>query len=350
MDFADQLYLIAGNAPPEEEKYKNVRYRHCPEITTKNRWKNLLRLFQRMRDLTGIIEEFTDNQQIDLVFLDYNFLGNYIPLFKARNVKVIYGTHNIQSNLNFQAPAINLKGLIYKYIRFTLERFHELRYLRMADSIIAVSNEDLEFYSRRFRASKNHMIPNYIDEKEYEIDKGTTKQNRVIMSGNFNAFQNAYGLKWFLESVWDAELASLTKFIIVGHGSQNQYDQIKESLPFTSNIEALGSVENMKRYIAESKAAVIPLLHGSGTRLKCIEAMALKTSIVGTSQGVEGIDHENSISIANNALDFKKGLLQILNEDVDLQNKAYNVFMKKYSACSNTPRLRNIVVGLLKEQ
>ena len=97
LEFTDKLYLISGSAPPDKEKYRKITYRQFPMIYSKNRWKNLICLFRRNRSLSRIMRDLIDSDQIDIVFLDYKFIGNYIKLFKDRPTKIIYGTHNVQS-------------------------------------------------------------------------------------------------------------------------------------------------------------------------------------------------------------------------------------------------------------
>lgn len=93
-------------------------------------------------------------------------------------------------------------------------------------------------------------------------------------------------------------------------------------------------VENIQPYISKAKVSLIPLLHGSGTRLKCLESMALKTLIVGTNKGIEGISHENNILVADRADEFQKALLDILKNKIDIVDKtenAYRLFLEHYS-------------------
>jgi len=284
-------------------------------------------------------------ERINLVFLDYNFLGNYIRIFRRAGIRVAYGTHNVQSSLNYQMPVRKLKDHLYRGLRFLLERTHEKVYFKGADLLLGVSEEDLDFYHRKVRHRATHLVPNYIDERDYIGFQETGKKEQIIMTGNFVAFQNHAGLKWFLEKVWDEELASQTSLIIAGHGSIQQFDQLHQSGAFVKNVRALGTVENLKGYIAESKAAIIPLLHGSGTRLKCIEAMVLKTNIISTSVGAEGIRHKGSILIADHAEEFKAGIMKVLNEEISNEEKAYQVFKEEYSFSSITPKLKSMMLS-----
>lgn len=344
LEISDRMILIAGNAPPVEDRYGKAQFIPLPRMSTKNRWINLLFLFFRNKSLLRIVKDILAENEIDQVFLDYNFLGHYIQFFKKRGIKVTYGTHNVQSYLNFQRPVTGWRERLYVNLKFRLEKIHENRYFKKADRLIGVSEEDLEYYRGKIGITHLFLIPNYVDESEYLGYKATKKQ-QIIMTGNFNAFQNYAGLKWFLENVWDKELAEQAELIIVGHGSKERFDAILSDGVFADRVKAMGSVENLKGYIAESKAAIIPLQHGSGTRLKCIEAMALKTNIVSTSVGAEGIKHLGSICIADEPEQFKKGLISVLSKEIENEEKAFGVFMEEYSSMANTHKLKTVLMG-----
>lgn len=347
-EFSDQLHLIIGNPPVDNGSYPKVRYYHFPSgYYSKNRWANLTNLFRQDRDLVKLLKAILDNEQIDIAFIDYNFLGNYINLFKKRNIRVIYGTHNVQSYLNQQLPARNLKDLSYKKIRFSMERLHEDHFFRKANALICVSQKDKEFYEQTFNELPVFVIPNYINEKQYHFNKPPAKKNQIIMAANFSAFQNRFGLRWFMENVWDQELANKTSFLIAGHNSDRELTELNQQGINSQNTIALGAVDDMKLLIAQSRAAIIPLLHGSGTRLKCIEAMALKTNIVSTTVGAEGIDHRGSFLIADDPWHFKQSLLQILNNKVHNEDLAYSIFLEKYSSKANTLLLKKILSASL---
>ncbi|MFO7977558.1 MAG: glycosyltransferase [Bacteroidales bacterium] len=344
LEFSDTLYLVSGNAPPREATYSKVKYFPFPSgYYSQNRWKDLSLLFRRNKDLEKAIRSILDTEPVELAFLDYYFLGNYISLFKERGIKVIYGTHNVQPALNHQTPAKTLKDRLYKKVRLLLETRHEQRYYPQSDALICVSEQDQEWYQNHYKNLPVFLIPNYIHEAIYKNSIELRKKNQIIMAANYSAFQNKYGLQWFLEKVWDEELASLTTLIVAGHRSVSVLENLKQEGISTAGVQALGTVDDMKKSIAESKAAIIPLLHGSGTRLKCIEAMALKTSIISTTVGAQGIDHNGSILLADDPSDFKTAIIRILQKKIQPEESAYQVFLNKYSSKANTPRLKKIL-------
>ena len=81
-----------------------------------------------------------------------------------------------------------------------------------------------------------------------------------------------------------------------------------------SRIEVSGYVENAVKELAAAKVIVVPLLAGSGTRFKIIEAWAAGRAVVSTSIGAEGLparDGEN-IRLADDARNFADAVSRLL--------------------------------------
>ncbi len=108
----------------------------------------------------------------------------------------------------------------------------------------------------------------------------------------------------------------------------------------------MGEQDDLKGLIRNARISIVPLLTGSGTRLKCIEAMALKTQIVSTSRGSEGIEHEGNILIADSATEFRDKILEVLDGKVDTTDKAYDIFMAKYSLAANRLVFQEMLTSL----
>jgi glycosyltransferase involved in cell wall biosynthesis len=187
-------------------------------------------------------------------------------------------------------------------------------------------------------------IPNFIDGIEYLISE-PNKINYIIMPANFGSFQNKIGLEWFLENVWDPELFNLTQFVVIGKCSEMVFNELNKNKNY-KNVKAYGEVDDIKPYISKAKLTIVPLMHGSGTRLKCIESMALKTQIISTSVGAEGIEHEGSIIIADNPFEFKQAIMKVLKGNVDYTEKAFKIFENKYSLENNAKKLNEIILEI----
>ncbi len=321
-------------------KIKNVEYKeyNIPKNSIFNRIICLY-YFKKNKHIISLFNEIICNQKIDLVFLDYSFIGQYISFFKQRNLPVIYGTHNAQSFLTQQIPVKGLLNKLRKMQSVSMQKIHERLYFKKANQVIVVSKEDKKFHSSFITSKKIQIIPNFLDETRYNNDS-YKKENYIVMTANFGAFMNQNGLKWFIEEVWDEELDSKLKFIIVGRNSKEALARINNSKLF-KNIIATGEVNNINPYIAKAKASVIPLIEGSGSRLKCIEAMALKTLVISTSKGAEGI-YSNNIIINDSPMDFRKTLLNIDNITIS-EESLYNEFISAYSIQAIEPKLEDTI-------
>ncbi len=341
---------IVGNTESDAWKHNfrhinfhDFNFRRCD----KGRWGEAFAVFKKDRNLTKILTKVIEDFKPDVAYIDYYFYGQYINLFKKYAIPVIYGTHNAQAQLVLQRPGLSVRNKISNYFEYLLYSLHEKTYLKQAGALIAVSEQDMDYYRRFINPSRLHLIPNFLNESDYiPFQKASNeKENYIIMTGNFRAYQNAAGLRWFLEKVWDNELSDVTRFIISGNYSKEIMQTVNGSTAL-KNVEAIGEVENLKPFIAKARVALVPLLHGSGTRLKCIEAMALKTQIVSTPKGAEGIEHGGSIILAADAVEFKQALLNVLGGQLNYTEDAFRAFVEHYSLKPNALIFNNILTRL----
>lgn len=294
--------------------------------------------FKKNKSLLNLFDRLIQKQLPDFVFLDYGFIGQYISFFKKKNIPVVYGTHNAQSDLTKQEPRSGLLKKVRKKQLVMFEQLHEKKYFKLADLLIAVSEQDKYFHSHFISPYKIHVIPNFLDESLY--NKDFIKQDYFVMTANFGVYMNQMGLRWLIKDVWNNEINSRYVLKLVGRRSKEFLNSITEAKKY-ENIIALGEVDNILPYIGEAKAVLVPLLHGSGSRLKCLEAMALKTPIISTSKGAEGIISEHLI-IADAPEKFRSGILNLEPLNVLTEN-LYNDFMENYSLRANKHRLKLLI-------
>src|SRR6202011_3427531 len=88
-----------------------------------------------------------------------------------------------------------------------------------------------------------------------------------------------------------------------------------------TRIECTGPVDDAIRHLSAAKVAVVPLLSGSGTRLKIIEAWAAGTAVVSTSVGAEGLParHGENILLADSPESFAAAVTLLLESPIERQ-------------------------------
>jgi len=79
---------------------------------------------------------------------------------------------------------------------------------------------------------------------------------------------------------------------------------------------------------------LVPLLSGSGMRVKILEGMAMERLVISTSLGLEGIDAEagKEVLIANSANEFIDAILSVVNDiyKAEKMGKTAALFIKQH--------------------
>jgi len=301
------------------------------------------------RPHTEFINELTKlNRQTEIhaVILDYGFLGAQIARLQRNGMPVLLGTHNVESVLTGQAPAGSPVSALAIQLRQAIEQTHERWFFPKANAVLCVSDPDCREYARYISARRLHVVPNFVDVPDRF--SGISRFDRIIMAGSFDNFQNREGLRWFLEQVWDAELASKVELCIAGKGS----NEVAGAFFDVPRLVSLGPCEDLLTEIARSRCAIVPLWQGGGTRFKCLEAMAVRTPIVTTSKGCEGIEHEGTCVVADTPEAFKAAIFSVLNDREDAHNRAARgrqVFDRQYSLQANAARLEYAIASAVGE-
>lgn len=103
-------------------------------------------------------------------------------------------------------------------------------------------------------------------------------------------------------------------FLIAGVGSEKLSDR--------GNVRFLGFVPDLDRLLSAVDVVVAPLLTGSGTRLKVLEALAAGKPVVSTPLGVAGLElDEPGVSVHADWDGFARGLRSALGQAARLPSR-----------------------------
>lgn len=273
-------------------------------------------LFKTDSAIVSAINEVHQMRKIDVAFIDYMFMGQYISILKKMGIPVIYGTHNAQADLTHQELK-TLSGItrIIRWGAWRLQRIHERRYFPLADKLIVVSHIDKQYHKAFCNPTRIEIIPNFLDQKEYI--QLTNKENYFVISGNFNSYQNRVGTEWFLMNIWPECYTKNITLKLAGLNSDSFLEQMLQSNQL-QNIEATGEITNINEVIAKAKASLVPLQQGSGSRFKILESLASGTLVVSTTLGAIGIN-SSAIYIANTKKEFIKTIDKIILNKVNIK-------------------------------
>ena len=154
-----------------------------------------------------------------------------------------------------------------------------------------------------------------VDTENFVVDNSKTEFPSLFHIGAMNWIPNEEGIKWFLENAWTKIHKEFPELIFFLAGREMPQWLYNTKLP---NVEILGEVESATDFIKSKSVMIVPLLSGSGIRIKIIEGMAMGKTIISTSIGAEGINYENNknILIANTADEFLASVKKCVEDKI----------------------------------
>jgi len=251
--------------------------------------------------------EILETEHFDIIQLETLFLGPYIPVIRANSTsKIVLRQHNVEHLIwkrMYEQNRFSPKGIYFHHLYKTLKNY-ELNIINEVDAVLPITEKDTVFF-RKHTKTKIQTIPFGMDIPEEENVQ--EPENALFYIGAMNWMPNVEGLRWFLKNVWPALSLKFPKlkFYIAGREMPPWLANLK-----SKNIIVLGEVEDAVQFVRSKKIAVVPILSGSGIRVKIIESMSLGKAVVSTSTGAEGIDYENgkNIFVADTAEAFIKSI------------------------------------------
>ena len=191
--------------------------------------------------------------------------------------------------------------------------------------------------------SSIEVIPNCVNLADYQDVCETPQPNTLIFTGSFRYFANHDAMVWFLREVYPRIRAQVltVRLSITG-------DHANLPLPPVDNVTLTGFVDDVRPLIASTCVSLVPMRLGGGTRLKILEAMALRTPVVATSKGAEGlaVQHDKHLLIADTPEAFAEAVVRLLKEPglrKRLADNAYQLVREKYDWAVVMPRFLNLV-------
>ena len=139
---------------------------------------------------------------------------------------------------------------------------------------------------------------------------GSEKTGRCLFVGG-TAAHNYYGMQWFLSKVWPEVRKAMPDAVLHICG-----DVCRQLRYIPSGSKLLGRLKNLDAQYAEASVVVVPLLVGSGFKIKLLEALQHGKAIVATPAGAQGAEELSgkALDIAETAVDFTDAVLRILQD------------------------------------
>lgn len=282
-----------------------------------------------------IKEKNTDVVQVE--FYPYLSFVHKLP----DNVRKIFIHHEIRYIRNKRLLA-NIR-LLKKEADFMEElRRKEIADLNAYDAVVTLTDVDRNELVNAGVTKPILVSPASINA---ELMKYNGWNGNIIFLGGYSHTPNQEGMEWFVSKVLplvDWSKHPDAKIQIVGGGWPVSYNDIKSPVA----VQCKGFVKDLAT-VARGSIMIIPILSGSGMRMKILEAAAMGLPMVTTTVGVEGLSfaHEKACLIADTPQEFATSLQKLMTDEnlrVELTDNARAMYEEKYSV-EATSKIRNSV-------
>ncbi len=288
------------------------------------RWINLLKRV-RMALLGKSLLQISVTQRFQKALDEILISGPYDLLFLSTPVFLYYDlpegipcitdTHNVEYDLFYRAylQARNIFTRAYFYYQYRLLRRDEVMVCGTADVLLTTSERDRNIFRRELPAQTIHVIPNGVDLGYFAPENARPIPHSMVFCGVMNYLPNIQGITYFLDEIFPRIRALVPDATVTIVGSHPPPALLRRS---SSDVEVTGHVEDIRPYVARAAVYIIPLTIGGGTRLKALEAAAMKKPIVSTSLGCEGINfiHGESALFADTAVLFAESVVRVFED------------------------------------
>lgn len=267
----------------------------------------------KSRAVEDEITKALKSESFDAIILESLYSCPYIDLIRSiSKAKIHLRAHNIEHKIWAELSA-NTSNPIKKWYLQKLStqlRNFEIEVIGKVDGIITITKNDSLWFESMCNTPTTNVpfginVSGEFEKKPY---------NRVFHFGSMDWKPNIEGVNWLIKVVWPKvrEENNEAQLILAG---RNMPSEIISN--FELGIEVVGEVSSSDEFLNSGGIATVPILSGSGMRVKAIEAMSKGLPVVGTSLGLTGIgavNNENSI-VADSPNDFANAILHLLNSD-----------------------------------
>lgn len=247
------------------------------------------------KDMACKLAEILKHEHFDIVHVESIYMTPYVDVIrKNSSAKIVVRMHNIEHQI-WERLASNESNPFMKFLYHVNEkqlRKVEDSILNKVDGYMTISEPDYQYFEKTAPDIPGVVIPFGIDMDNYELEDDFIASDKPSLChiGSMNWSPNIEGIEWFLDDVWPLihEAHPDLEFTVAGHGTPDHLMQRKDA-----NVKFVGTVPDANEFMLDHELMIVPLLSGSGIRVKIVEAMALGRVVITTSVGAEGLSVEN---------------------------------------------------------
>lgn len=302
----------------------------------------------------GYREKITNyilNEKFEVVVFEFPYTTEFVDLkkLKTNDIRIVIVAHGVEEEFFRELRSLDLPQFI---IDVETKRWnkYEKKILNLADTVIGIAPNDVSFLRENHELNNIYYLPPYL-KKENKFWVDNEDSNYIIFCGSLSFLPNYHGIKWFLDKVCQGDLTCLgngkVKLKITGKISE----KIKDKFSKYKNIDFTGylSDEDLEKLMLNAKCSIVPILIGSGIKIKLLKSLSYGIPTITTMHGASGIiyDGQEPFYIGKNESMFLS-LTNLLINNRDkrkiLSKRAKQFFESVYASEKNIKNWENLIL------
>ena len=237
-------------------------------------------------EMTHAVKRLSAAGRFDMVHLESLHMYFYAGLAAG---KVVYNWHNIESEaMRRYGEAVTSPARRW-YAAITADKLQALEEQILDDAFghVVCSDRERCALNRIAPSARIAVVENGVDCAYFDELSGESVRDSIVFVARMDNAANALAAQVFSRNTWPRihERMPLLRLILAGAEPLPSVRALGD-LP---GVEVTGTVDDVRPYYSRALASVVPLLSGSGTRLKILEAMAARVPVISTPLGAEGL-------------------------------------------------------------
>lgn len=278
---------------------------------------------------------------IQTEFYNYQDLVFALP----DNICKIFIQHEIHYIVNEQALLRNKTTDFEKFL-FKKIKAEEISAMNNYNAVFTLTENDKTELTKNGVLTTIYSSPAGIEQPETR--NSCIFSNKLIFVGGSGHTPNLEGITWFINDVWDNIIQKHPEVSlnIIGKWDEKSINNISNQ---HKNIHFKGFVPSLQDEY-NGAIAIVPILSGSGMRMKIVDAVNFGSPFVSTTIGAEGLEYKDATDcfISDDPKQFAEKV-NMLIEDEHLRKLFYNNSAKTRDKYYSMEALANIRLNLYKK-
>lgn len=276
------------------------------------------RAFQRdwfwSRDAAKACHAWLEAAPRGILFVEQLYMFPYVP--ESFRERVVLDTQNLEvariRAMGAADSSLARRAVAWLQLR-PVERY-ETEAVQSVARVLAVSKDEQAAFEK-LAPGRVRLVPNGVDTRAIEPLATTPQSRKLLYLGSMGYGPNVDAVTHFLGAIAPRLRADGPSLDVVG--SSPPASVYRAAAQAQMRVTVSGFVPDVSPYYRDSRAMVVPIRHGGGTRLKILESLGWGLPVVTTSLGCAGLgltDGREAL-IADTPQEFAAAVDRLLIDD-----------------------------------